>query len=102
MNLFTQAIFSGLTAGAVYALLAVGLVIAYRTTRVVNLAHGESYAIAGTVISLLDRAQVPLPLAMAAGIAAAAWCLHARVHADSEEAELGVAQGGARAADEWH
>ena len=71
MNLFTQAIFSGLTAGAVYALLAVGLVIAYRTTRVVNLAHGESYAIAGTVISLLDRAQVPLPLAMAAGIAAA-------------------------------
>jgi branched-subunit amino acid ABC-type transport system permease component len=71
VNLFTQAIYSGLTSGAVYALLAMGLVIAYRTTRVVNLAHGESYAIAGIVIGLLDRSGVPLGLALPAGVLAA-------------------------------
>jgi len=71
MNLFTQAVISGLMSGAVYALLAVGLVIAYRTARVVNLAHGESYAIAGLTIAMLSDAGAPLAVAVPAGIAAA-------------------------------
>ncbi len=70
MNLFTQAIISGLMSGAVYALLAVGLVIGYRTTRVVNLAHGESYVIAGLTIAMLVEQGAPLWLGVAAGIAA--------------------------------
>ncbi len=68
MNLFTQSIYSGLTSGAVYALLAMGLVIAFRTTRVVNLAHGESYAVGGLSIALLQQAGVPMLLALVAGI----------------------------------
>lgn len=72
MNLFTQSIISGLMSGAVYALLAVGLVIAYRTTRVVNLAHGESYVVGGLAIAMLADQGVPAWLAVAAGIAASA------------------------------
>ena len=68
LNLFTQSIYSGLTSGAVYALLAMGLVIAFRTTRVVNLAHGESYAVAGLAISMLERAGLPMSLALVAGV----------------------------------
>ena len=37
MNLFTQAIISGLMAGALYALLGIGLVLMYRTSRILNL-----------------------------------------------------------------
>ena len=71
MNLFTQAIISGLMSGAVYALLAVGLVIAYRATRVVNLAHGESYMIGGLGIALAVRSGLAVGLAIPLGIAAA-------------------------------
>ena len=70
VNLFTQSIISGLMSGAVYALLAVGLVIAYRTTRVVNLAHGESYVIGGLTIALLVEHGVPVWFGVCAGIAA--------------------------------
>jgi len=71
MNLFTQAVISGLTSGTIYALLATGLIIAFRTTRVVNLAHGESYAIAGLVISASAGAGLPLYAAVPAGLLAA-------------------------------
>ena len=53
MNLFTQAIISGLMAGALYALLGIGLVLMYRTSRILNLAHGESFAITGVVAAVL-------------------------------------------------
>ena len=71
MNLFTQAIISGLMTGALYTLLGIGLVLVYRTARVLNLAHGETFAIAGVVAALLTAQGVPLlgSLAVAAGVA---------------------------------
>jgi len=64
MSLFAQAVISGLMAGAVYALLAVGLIITLRTSRILNLAYGETYAIAGLAVSLLTKAGAPLWLAI--------------------------------------
>lgn len=58
-------------AGAVYALLALGLSLVYRTTRVVNLAHGESYVLGGLSMAMLSAAGMPLWLSVAAGIAIA-------------------------------
>ena len=60
MNLFTQAIISGLMTGALYTLLGIGLVLVYRTARVLNLAHGETFAITGVVAALLASNGVPL------------------------------------------
>jgi branched-chain amino acid transport system permease protein len=71
MNPLTQALISGAMSGAVYALLATGLVIAYHTSRVVNLAHGESYAVAGMVTAAISGVGFSLLLAIPAGIAAA-------------------------------
>ncbi len=52
MNPLTQAIISGLMMGAVYALLATGLVIVFHTAQIVNIAHGEGYAIGGIVTAV--------------------------------------------------
>lgn len=73
MNLATQAIISGLMTGAVYALMGIGLVIVYRTSRILNLAHGECFAVAGIVAALAAARGLPawlgLPLAVCASIA---------------------------------
>lgn len=53
MNPVTQAIYSGLMAGGVYALLAIGLIVAFRTSRVLNLAHGETFAVGGVTAGLV-------------------------------------------------
>jgi branched-chain amino acid transport system permease protein len=68
MNLFTQAVISGLMSGALYTLLGIGLVLIYRTAHVLNLAHGETFAITGVVAALLTMRGVPLlpSLALAA------------------------------------
>jgi branched-chain amino acid transport system permease protein len=71
MNPLTQALISGAMSGAVYALLATGLVIAYHTSRVVNLAHGESYAVAGMVTAAVSGVGLSMFFAIPAGIAAA-------------------------------
>ena len=69
MNLTTQAIISGLMTGSVYMLLGLGLVLVYSTSRVLNLAHGETFASAGVSTGLLVSLGVSLPLAIAAGLA---------------------------------
>ena len=71
MNPVTQAIISGVMSGAVYALLATGLVLAFNTTRVVNLAHGETYAISGLTVTLLAELGWPMAVVLPAGIMAA-------------------------------
>jgi len=71
MNPLSQAIISGLISGTIYALIATGLIIAFQTTRIVNLAHGETYAIAGLVTAALAHAGTPLIVALLAGIVAA-------------------------------
>ena len=71
MNLFTQAVISGLMTGAVYTFLGIGLVLVYRTARILNLAHGETFAITGVAAALLiGKAGLPLLAALGARRAA--------------------------------
>jgi branched-chain amino acid transport system permease protein len=71
MNPLTQAIFSGSMMGVVYALMAVGLVIVFHTSRIVNIAQGECFAIGGIVASVVAAQKLPLWMALGAGIALA-------------------------------
>jgi branched-subunit amino acid ABC-type transport system permease component len=64
MNLFAQSIISGLMTGAVYTLLGIGLVLVYRTARILNLAHGETFAITGVAAALFVSAGMPLAAAL--------------------------------------
>lgn len=72
MNLFTQSIISGLTIGAVYALMGVGLVVVYRTSRILNLAHGEGFAVGGIVAAVGSRSGVPMSIVAPSAICTAA------------------------------
>lgn len=71
MTLFLQTIFSGLTNGAIYAVMGIAIIFCYRTSRVVNLAQGESYMGAGMLMSKLTASGVALGLAAPAGLALA-------------------------------
>jgi branched-chain amino acid transport system permease protein len=72
MNPLTQSIISGLMSGSVYALIATGLILAFHTSRVVNLAHGESFAIGGLSASGLAGLDLPAYVFLPAAIAMAA------------------------------
>ena len=50
MERFLQYTMSGLSTGAVYALVALGLVLIYRSTRILNFAHGD-VTTAGTFVA---------------------------------------------------
>ncbi|MDE3074811.1 MAG: branched-chain amino acid ABC transporter permease [Chloroflexota bacterium] len=71
MALLLQTIFSSLINGSVYALMGVAIVLCYRSSRVVNLAQGETYAVAGLLTAKLVGTGLPLPAAGACGVAAA-------------------------------
>lgn len=47
--LLTYLLVSGITSGAMYALVAVGLVMCYRTTGHLNFSHGEMYMVGGYI-----------------------------------------------------
>src|SRR4051812_720331 len=66
-----QFAFSGLTVGAVYALVALGFTIIYNASDVVNFAQGEFVMLGGMTTAFLTAAGVPLPLAAVAAILAA-------------------------------
>lgn len=71
MDQIAQYLVSGLTTGAIYALVAVGFCLIYTTTRIVNFAQGDFLSLGGLVMySLLAGAGLPalaaLPLAVAA------------------------------------
>lgn len=64
--MFGQLIVSGLAVGACYALLALAMVIIYKTSEVLNFAQGEMAMISTFVaFTLLDTYQVPFPYALA-------------------------------------
>lgn len=46
MEQFLQYVFTGLSAGSLYALVALGIVLIYRSTRVLNFAHGDIATVA--------------------------------------------------------
>ncbi len=58
-----QFLFSGLTVGAVYALVALGFTLIYNASDVVNFAQGEFVMIGGLTTVFLALSGVPLPLA---------------------------------------
>jgi branched-chain amino acid transport system permease protein len=68
---FLQFLMSGLTVGAVYALVALGFTMIYNASDVINFAQGEFVMIGGMVTVFAAAAGLPLPLAAAAAITSA-------------------------------
>src|SRR4051794_16533662 len=58
--LLSYALTTGLTTGALYALIAVGLVMVYKSTGIINIAHGELFMISG-FIAYAVHVQLGLP-----------------------------------------
>jgi len=69
MDAFMQFIYSGLTVGAVYALVALGFTIIYNASDVVNFAQGEFVMLGGMITVFAFDAGLPLPLAAVIAIA---------------------------------
>jgi len=63
---------TGLSAGSLYALVALGLVLIYRSTRVLNFAHGDIATVATFVAFSLLSKGVSFPLAFLASLAVGA------------------------------
>src|SRR5918993_5901120 len=68
---FLQFLFSGLTVGAVYAMVALGFTLIYNASDVVNFAQGEFVMIGGMVTVFAAAGGVPLPLAGLLAVAVA-------------------------------
>lgn len=72
MTQFGQYLVGGLATGSLYALVALGIVLLYRSSRVLNFAHGDVATLAAFVaFTLLGRA-VSFPIAITISLAAAA------------------------------
>lgn len=71
MTLLIQTIFSALVNGSVYALIGVGIVLCYRSSRIVNLAQGETYMVSGVLTAKMVGWGDPLWLSAVCGVAAA-------------------------------
>lgn len=63
MSEFMQFLLSGLTVGAVYALVALGFTIIYNASTVANFAQGEFVMLGGMITAFAFKAGAPLPLA---------------------------------------
>ncbi len=63
MSELIQFLFSGVTVGAVYALVALGFTIIYNASDVVNFAQGEFVMLGGMITWFAHEAGLPLPLA---------------------------------------
>jgi len=61
---FLQFLFSGITVGAIYALVALGFTVIYNSSHVINFAQGEFVMIGGMATVFLMAAGLPLPLAI--------------------------------------
>jgi branched-chain amino acid transport system permease protein len=68
----TQFLLSGITVGAVYALVALGFTIIYNASDVVNFAQGEFVMLGGMITVFASAAGLPLPLAALIAIIATA------------------------------
>ncbi|HXZ51042.1 MAG TPA: branched-chain amino acid ABC transporter permease [Burkholderiales bacterium] len=65
-----QFLFAGLTAGAIYALVALGFSIIYNASQVINFAQGEFVMIGGMATVSFLHLGLPLPLAALGAVAA--------------------------------
>jgi branched-chain amino acid transport system permease protein len=64
MEAFLQYVFSGITVGAVYAVIAVGFTLIYNASEVINFAQGEFAMLGGMTTVFVYGAGVPLPLSI--------------------------------------
>ncbi|GGV04491.1 branched-chain amino acid ABC transporter permease [Actinomadura cremea] len=71
MSTFIELVINGLSMGAVYALIALGFVIIFKATEVVNFAHASLLLVGGFITAKLHE-QIGFWLALGAGIAGAA------------------------------
>lgn len=72
MSELMQFLLSGVTVGAVYALVALGFTIIYNASDVVNFAQGEFVMLGGMITVFAFEAGLPLPLAAVVAIAVTA------------------------------
>ncbi len=63
MSEFLQFAFSGLTVGAIYALIALGFTLIFNTSKVINFAQGEFVMLGGMTAAFAVAAGMALPLA---------------------------------------
>src|SRR6516162_4778454 len=69
MASFIQLLVSGLTTGAIYALIAVGFTLVWQTSQTINFAQGEFVMLpAFFVLAAMKFGGAPFPLALAIGL----------------------------------
>lgn len=69
MDDLIQITISGLSQGAIYGLVALGLTVVYRSTTVLNFAHGEAFMLGAFLTLVCLQAGIPYPAAIALGVA---------------------------------
>ena len=69
MQLFLQLLFAGLALGSIYALIALGFVVIYRSSQVFNFAHGEILMLGTFIMLSLLAVGVPWVVALVAAMA---------------------------------
>jgi branched-chain amino acid transport system permease protein len=71
MQEILQYLFSGITNGAIYAVIAVGFSMLYNSTELINFAHGEFVMLGGLgIVTLWGGFLLPLPIAFAVTVVA--------------------------------
>ena len=73
MSQFLQYLFSGLTVGSIYAIVAIGFNLIFSTTGVINFAQGE-FVMLGGMTAVTLACFLPLPLAIGAAVIIVALC----------------------------
>ena len=68
-----QQILNGLTNGSIYALLAIGVTMIYKSLGMLNFAHGDTIMISAFICLTLITVGIPIPLAIVLTIIAAAF-----------------------------
>ena len=63
-SVFPQLVLPGLTTGCVYALIALGFVLCYNVSNVINMAQGEFVMLGGLLAGAMYVAGIPLPFAV--------------------------------------
>jgi branched-chain amino acid transport system permease protein len=66
-----QFLFSGLTSGSIYALMAVSLVIVYKVSQLISFAQGEFFVIGALTMTSLVAKGVSMPLAFGLSVVVA-------------------------------
>ena len=68
-----QQILNGLTNGSIYALLAIGVTMIYKSLGMLNFAHGDTIMISAFICLTLITVWIPIPLAIVMTIIAVAF-----------------------------